>query len=91
MSNSELFDRLRADQANAIGDLNILPPALPGGLAEPLITDKMCAIIRELQDDLMLVEPTLRFVRAKKAQLASAKLAVLYTPDELADMPTDLP
>jgi len=53
----------------------------PGG---PVITNKMVELIGELQGELMLVEPTLNFVRKKKAEIAAAKLSVLFTPEELA-------
>jgi len=50
---------------------------------EKPITPKMVEIIARLQGNLLLVEPTLNWVKQKEAELAGAQLGVLYTPEEL--------
>lgn len=52
----------------------------------PPITSKMVEIIVRLQANLLLVEPTLQWVKAKEAEMAQAQLGVLYSPGELAAM-----
>jgi len=54
--------------------------------AGPPITPKMCEIIVRLQSNLLLVEPTLNWIRAKEAELAGAQLRLLYSEEELTVM-----
>ena len=50
---------------------------------EKPITPKMVEIIARLQGNLLLVEPTLNWVKQKEAELAGVQLGVLYSPEEL--------
>ena len=43
-------------------------------------------LTRILQDNPILVEPALRWLKATQAKLAAATLSVLYTPEELEEL-----
>lgn len=47
---------------------------------------KILLIAEKLNNNLLLVEPTLRWIMTKEAEMAGATLAVLYTPAELEEM-----
>ena len=47
------------------------------------ITPRMLEILSLLIDDPILCEPCLRWLHSKRAQIASSKLAALYTPEEI--------
>ena len=49
------------------------------------ITYKMVMIIGKLQNNLLLVEPTLNWITQKEAELAQAQLSVLFTEKELKE------
>jgi hypothetical protein len=60
---------------------------MPGMESEgPPLTAKMVSIVQILQGELMLCDPCLRWLKAKQAELADAKLRALYTEEELTAM-----
>ena len=54
------------------------------------ITPKMVEIVRLLQQDLTLVEPTLRAVKELHARVARAKLVAIYGEEEFSRMAAEL-
>jgi hypothetical protein len=50
------------------------------------ITPKMVEIVKLLQKNLLLVEPTLKWIRETEARMTQAQLTVLYTKEELDEM-----
>lgn len=59
--------------------------SVPGrGSSDKPLTDKMVIILDKLQNNLLLVEPTLNWILQKEAELAQVQLAVLFTEEELA-------
>ena len=53
----------------------------------PAITNpNIVAVAQLLNDNPLLVTPTLRWVQQKIAEMANAQLNVLYTPAELEEM-----
>lgn len=57
---------------------------------EKPITEGMVAIVRLLQDNLLLVAPTLNWVQQKIREMNTAQLRVLYTDEELRAMASRL-
>lgn len=53
---------------------------------EKPLTPRMIEIIRLLQDNLLLVGPTLNFVKGKMAEINSATLQVLYSQEQLEEL-----
>lgn len=73
---SERARMTEADQAQA-----------PGRSAS---NPKIVQILQWLREDGLLVEPTLRFLALRRAQMARAKLDILYTADEQASLRAEM-
>jgi hypothetical protein len=51
---------------------------------------KIVQILQWLREDGLLVEPTLRFLALRRAQVARAKLDILYTSAEQAELRAEM-
>ena len=62
-------------------------PGARGGTVPDVVRDsRVVEIVKTLGDTPLMIDAVLQFVRRKNAELASAQLAVLYTPDQLEQM-----
>ena len=73
-------EKLKGEMHTAESDL--LPPVLD----RPPLNPKIVAIVKSLESDPLLIEPTVRFINDAIRKMNGAKLSVLYTPEEIEEM-----
>lgn len=88
ISNKTIAEQLSAIEEDSRAEDLALWGGVQGGFLRNDLTSSPAfrEIITILHDTPLLVAPVLRWLKIKRAEMASAQLSVLYSPEELEEM-----